>query len=107
MKKPAEIYSRSPVTFDPDRPVEPTYPEQFHVRTVRSTGTVKIQNSTIFVSAALAGYDVGLEFVARGCYALWFAHRRLGELDVGSRRFVADAWNTVTPEEETLSPEVA
>lgn len=103
MKTPAEVYRRSAVEFDPTRSVEPVYPERFQTRTITSTGTLKFKKLVTYVSAALVRFPVGLEFLSPSIYALWFSHRRLGELEVAKRKFTADPWNSTVLDQ----PEIA
>lgn len=86
MRTPAEIYACSPRRYDPTA-VELSYPAGFVKRHIGAAGQVKVRNTRISVSTALAGYDVGLESVAGGRYAVWFGRLCLGEIDLETEKF--------------------
>jgi len=90
MRVPREVYQTSPRKFDP-RPVELAYPGEYLVRKVNGNGSVKIHNTLINVSAALCGFDVGLQASQADRLALWFCRLRLGEIDVSAQKFSAAA----------------
>jgi transposase InsO family protein len=91
MRVPAEVYEPSPRKFDPS-PVELEYPSNYAVRKVQTTGTITLHHKSINVSAALSGYEVGLEPVGECRWAVWFCRLRLGELDWTTDKF----WPTAT-----------
>lgn len=88
MRVPQAFYHVSPRKFDPSR-VQLTYPEDYLIRKVNQTGSVKIHNQLINVSLALGGYEVGLQ--PRGSQRLdvWFCRLCLGEIDLETRKFHA------------------
>jgi hypothetical protein len=80
-KTPAEVYrdsERRSLT-----PLAPSYPSEWKVRRVSKTGTVTIQDDTVFVSSALAGQLVGLK--PEGVL-LWRA--RFFDIDLGTIEIV-------------------
>lgn len=99
MKTPAEVYKRSSVEFAP-KPTAWVYPERHHVRRISPIGTLKHKNIPLFLSTALAGYDVGLEYLAPDCFAVWFTHRRLGVINLKAKTFDPDPWNHKPPKQE-------
>jgi hypothetical protein len=84
MKRPAQVYRRSSVEFDRNKPIEVTYPERFFVRVVGRTGMIKFRKRAIFLSHALRYQRVGVAYEGRERYAVWFAAKKLGELDCSS-----------------------
>ena len=56
-------------------------------------GDVKIQNVRTNVSAALRGWDVGLQPLDTVRYAVWFCRLCLGELNLNTAKFTATARN--------------
>jgi transposase InsO family protein len=96
MRMPGEVYRRSDVEFE-DKPVEVTYPENYLVRLVGSTGLATWRHRDFFVSSALGKQLIGLEPLTRQTFNVWFAHRWLGVVDFKSDppTFTAAPWNTV------------
>ena len=88
MRMPAEVYERSARTYDPTA-VELSYPIGFLERRVGGSGQVKVRGTQIGLSEALAGYDVGLESLADGRYAVWFGRLCVGEIDLPTGKFQA------------------
>lgn len=93
MKRPDDLYVRSPVEFH-DKPIEVLYPDNFLVRTVTANGRIKHERLTTFITSALARQRLGLEWLSPRRWTVWFAHRRLGELDLSSGAvFEPAGWN--------------
>jgi transposase InsO family protein len=86
MRVPQEVYEKSPRRYDPT-PVELIYPSSYLVRKVMRLGTVKVAGHSVHISAALSGYEVGLELLSDQRYAVWFCRLRLGELDLRTEKF--------------------
>ena len=89
MRTPAEVYQNSPRTYegDPDSIVYPT----LLTRRVKKNGGIVINNNQIFISSALAGWNVGLKYLERSRFEVFFAQLRLGELDLSSQSFLGAA----------------
>lgn len=102
MRVPREVYALSPRKYDPS-PVELVYPAEYLVRRVMNRGGVKLKNRCVNVSEALQGWDVGLEPVREGSYAVWFCRLCLGRLDLTTEKFHAI---TKTNETTTSTPEL-
>jgi putative transposase len=81
MKRPGQVYRRSAVEYDRNKPIEIEYPARFRLYTVSSVGMIKMKKRYIFISQALRGQRVGLAYEGNQRYAVWFAARRLGVLD--------------------------
>jgi transposase InsO family protein len=81
MRTPAEVYRRSPRRL-PEAAVW-RYPPAFQRRRVNKKGTIKLDRRLRFVSEALAGHEVGLEFRDLETIRVWFCDLLLGELDRG------------------------
>lgn len=81
MKRPAQVYRRSAVHYDRNKPIDVDYPARFRVFTVSRVGMIKMRKRNIFISHALRGQRVGLAYEGRNQYAVWFAAKKLGVLD--------------------------
>ncbi len=88
MRIPAEVYERSARAYDP-AVLELSYPTGFLQRRVGCSGQLTIGSRKIGLSLALAGYDVGLESLENGCYAVWFGRLCLGDIDLRTQSFQA------------------
>jgi transposase InsO family protein len=85
MRCPAEVYSPSIRSYEGG--IEAlTYPG---MRTLRVTGTgcIMMRQQGIFVTTALAGWDVGLEAVTSTTWNVWFGRLRLGQVDTSTMSF--------------------
>lgn len=85
-KTPAEVYTPSPIKYDGDVD-EILYPYNFESRKVSSSGAIKIKNTGVFITTALAGYNVGLEFQNDNRLSVWFNKFLIGEIDLHSYSF--------------------
>jgi transposase InsO family protein len=103
MRVPQQVYQTSPRHFDPT-PVEVVYPREYLVRKVHVKGTVSIEATAVHVSAALSGFDIGLQATSHHTYAVWFGRLRLGELDLESHKFQATATSDTLHEAERHRP---
>lgn len=79
----------------PKRLVDPSYPDYFEVRRVRSNGQIKWTGTKIFVSLVLIGELVGLEPVADGQWDLYFGPTCLARLDERRKRWIKQPKPTV------------
>lgn len=88
MRTPADVYRRSAIRFT-GQPIMLDYPDDQDVRPVASSGEIRCANARVFVASALAGWHVGVEPLSSTRFAVWFAHRRIGEVLTlnGSTRF--------------------
>lgn len=77
---PARHYHNSPRSL-PERVLEPWYDADHQIRRVRSTGDVKWQGTTVFISEALAGENIGIIPVEDGHWLARFANIDLGVID--------------------------
>jgi putative transposase len=89
MRTPAEVYQNSPRTYEGD-PASIVYPTLL-TRRVKSSGSITINSNQIFISSALAGWNVGLKYLERSRFEVYFAQLRLGELDLSSQSFLGAA----------------
>ena len=78
---PAQLYRPSLRPY-PSRLQPPHYPGHFHVRRVRTDGSIKWLGQLLFVSSALCAEHLGLEEVDDGLWSIWFINHLLGRLDV-------------------------
>ncbi len=88
MRVPRDLYDSSPRKFDP-APVELVYPRGFLVRKVNNIGSVKIHKAPVNVSAALRGFQIGLEPTKANRFAIWFCQLCLGQIDLSTHKFHA------------------
>ena len=88
MRFPAEVYEPSPRRYDPTA-LELTYPVGLLTRKVYKPGCLKVCNQVVQVSQSLCGYEVGLELLESGKYAVWFGRLCLGEIDLETVKFQA------------------
>jgi transposase InsO family protein len=85
-RTPAELYQSSARAYPRHLP-EPHYPGHFHVRRVRTDGSIKWLGHLHFTSTALCGEWVALEEVDDGVCSVWFMNYLLGRLDAHSMTF--------------------
>jgi len=85
-RTPAEFYRHSARAYPRHLP-EPHYPGHFHVRRVRTDGSIKWLGHLHFTSTALCGEWVALEEVDEGVCSVWFMNYLLGRLDARSMTF--------------------
>lgn len=85
MRCPGELYRVSERKYE-GTPEDLSYPGM-DSRKVTGCGTVSWSGQWVFVSAALAGWSVGLEAKGQGRYQVWFGRLRLGELDETTASF--------------------
>lgn len=90
MRVPADLYEPSTRSFEPEA-VELCYPENCTTRKVGRLGFIKLRGEPILISAALAGYEVGLEPLRGDRFSVWFCRLCLGEIDFSARKFRAVA----------------
>lgn len=81
LQTPASQYAVSPRKFKGTRP-EIVYPDAFEVRKVAANGSIKHRRQRVFLSHALAGWDIGIE-TQDDSVRLWFADLYLGSTDKG------------------------
>jgi putative transposase len=87
MKRPAELYERSPRPF-PERLPVPEYPEHFEVRRVSRNGGVRWKSDWLNVGHALIEENVGLEEVDDGVWSVYFGALMIGRFDEKEMRLV-------------------
>ena len=90
MKCPGGLYSASPRRYE-------GLPAALHYagmesRRIMAPGSLMWQGVKIFVSSALAGWDVGLKPCAPGRWEVYFGNLRLGELEPSSASFIGTPW---------------
>lgn len=80
MQTPSEVYTKSRRRFIGEN-FQIEYPQTFEVRKVDFTGCFKRRNTKLFLSTALAGWDIGLESREDGSIKIWLAELCLGQTD--------------------------
>ena len=99
MRCPGEVYRSSERKYD-GTPEDLDYP-QMCSRRVSAQGTIKLDDQSIFLSRALAGWSIGLKPVAAERMEVWFGRLFLGELDLAASNFIrADVRPNKTADED-------
>jgi transposase InsO family protein len=86
MRCPAELYRASERTYE-GTPDELDYP-QMCTRRVGSDGVIKVDGHPLFLTTALAGWNVGLKPTAQERLEVWFGRLLLGEIDLTASNFI-------------------
>ena len=87
MDVPAQHWKPSPRTFQPQQqPWE--YPDPINVRQVRENGGVSLRGQSYFVSRALIGQNVQLEYL-KNRLLVWFCRTLVREFDLQTGRSYA------------------
>lgn len=89
MRTPAELYENSPRSYQGGE-LQLEYPLGFLRRRVNNKGMICLERRSVFISEALAGWDVGLQ-PEEDHYGLWFCRLRLGEVDLQTQKFLVVA----------------
>jgi hypothetical protein len=85
MKKPAQMYHRSDVTYLKNL-IEPSYPPGYQVRRIRTSGEIKWCGRKRFIGEALKGVPVGIKRIDKNHSRVYFCSILLGDLhDADSR----------------------
>jgi transposase InsO family protein len=86
MRCPGEVYIFSERKYE-GTPEDLEYP-QMCSRRVSAHGTIKLDNQSLFLSAALAGWSVGLKPIAENLMEVWFGRLLLGQVDLSTSNFI-------------------
>jgi transposase InsO family protein len=86
MRCPGEVYISSERKYE-GTPEDLEYP-QMCSRRVSAHGTIKLDNQSLFLSAALAGWSVGLKPIAENLMEVWFGRLLLGQVDLSTSNFI-------------------
>ena len=86
MKTPEMYYRKSPRTYTSE-PVELEY-RGMCSRRVNTAGMIKLENRPIRISAALAGWSVGLKALDADTYEVYFSRLRIGQIELSTRSFL-------------------
>jgi transposase InsO family protein len=100
MRMPAEVYCDSTRRWN--GAVEQVSYTSAQTRRVHPRGTICYAGARIFLSTALAGWDVGLQAVD-GTHEVYFAQLLLGQIEPQSQAFIAHAPNQEKPSPATAS----
>jgi putative transposase len=85
---PAEVYRKSQRKFSADQTVL-DYGTGFFSRKVDTGGGLKWNGCRIFISQAVAGWNVGLRVLAHERLEVWLNYLLLGSIDLKTNRFVS------------------
>jgi putative transposase len=97
MRVPADLYVKSQRKFEADS-FDLSYPQDYLRRKVSPNGVVNIMFTPIYLSASLAGWDVGLKATADSGYTVWFGPLCLGRINIETESF------TVIPQNSQMNP---
>jgi putative transposase len=86
MRVPKEVYERSQRAWA-GTPEVIEYP-QMATRRVSSSGLIRHEGNVIFLSQALAGWDVGLRHLGENVFEVYFSQLLLGTLEMDTAAFV-------------------
>jgi putative transposase len=100
MKCPAEVYRKSPRRYQ-GLPSELDY-GGMERRRINAQGALVWGGQAIFVSTALAGWEVGLKPYGTEQWEVYFVNLRLGELEPKTACFIGTPWR---PNEAGAKPE--
>jgi putative transposase len=85
-RRPADLYTKSPRPR-PTAPVLLDYGPGFLVRKVGTIGKIRFEGRPIFITTALAGWEVGLRLISPTQLEVWFNYLLLGNVDLQTNRF--------------------
>jgi len=85
-RRPADIYTKSLRPY-PTTPLLLDYGPGFLTRKVSTIGIVHYQGHHIFITTALAGWEVGLRVISPTHLEVWFNYLFLGTIDLQTNRF--------------------
>lgn len=85
-RRPADLYRPSPRRF-PDRLSGLDYGAGYLPRLVTSAGCIKYRSKLIFITTALAGWDVGLRVRDAANLEVWFNYLLIGTINLQTKRF--------------------
>jgi putative transposase len=86
MKCPAEVYRPSERKYE-GTPQDLDY-AQMCPRRVSTSGAIKFEGQSLFLSSALAGWSVGLKPITGDRLEVWFGRLLLGQVDVAASSFI-------------------
>jgi len=90
MKCPAEVYEKSAKRYE-GLPQALEY-QGMESRKIHRHGTLAWNGQPIFITTALAGWDVGLRPCSPERWEVYFAQLRLGEIEPQTASFIATPW---------------
>jgi transposase InsO family protein len=86
MKTPSEIYRKSTLKYK-GTPDKIDYPHNFIERKVNTTGKIVFNYQTIFITAALRGWTVGMKPINENEFNVCFANLNLGIINIETYAF--------------------
>jgi putative transposase len=92
-KTPAQVYKRSKIKYRLSEPAL-EYPVHMLQRFVNKQGAFRFNGNRIFISKAIGGENVGLEFTDPGSVDIWFSTSRLAHWDTNSNKITE--YNLIT-----------
>src|SRR4051812_16878069 len=85
-RRPADLYTKSPRPW-PTTAVLLDYGPGFVTRKVSMIGKIHYEGRPIFITTALAGWEVGLRITSPTQLEVWFNYLLLGSVDLQTNRF--------------------
>jgi len=98
MKSPGQVYTKSAKRYE-GLPEALDY-GGMETRRIMRRGQLTWEGRSIFISAALAGWEVGLKPCGPGRWEVYFAQLRLGELEPHTESFIVTQWGAKETLEE-------
>jgi len=93
LKMPGELYTRSARRYE-GLPADLDYADALQTRRIHRSGTLIWQGQSILISAAIAGWSVGLSPRTDGLMDVYFAQLLLGQIEPHTRSFIRAASGT-------------
>ena len=84
---PASRYKKSTRMYI-EKPVSPEYDFSYIVRHVRSSGDIKLNGRSYFLTELLSGHPVGLKETADGQWAIYYSFYQIGTLDLRKNKII-------------------
>ena len=84
-RRPADVYTKSPRPYPASLLLD--YGPGFLTRKITCIGKLHYQRRPIFITTALAGWEVGLRVVSATQLEVWFYYLLLGTIDLQTNRF--------------------
>lgn len=85
MRCPSEAYTRSPRSFRGQ--IDDLDYQGMRALRVTTAGCINLRAQWIFISAALAGWSIGLEAISETIWNVWFGRLCLGQIDSRTMSF--------------------
>lgn len=95
-RRPAEVYRRSPRAM-PSAPWSLDYGVGYFPRLVSRAGAIRYRGHAIFITSAIAGWNVGLRVRDASLIEVWFGYLLIGTINLNTKRFDSAPSRSVKP----------